>query len=76
MTRQTAINEKCKECLYDPEVEGTWRMQVEACELTACALYPYRPKSRSKAPSKADSAAVQPHCEGISVQVGQGGVRV
>ena len=48
MTRQTAINEKCKECLYDPEVEGTWRMQVEACELTACALYPYRPVSRSK----------------------------
>ena len=72
MTRQTAINEKCKECLYDPEVEGTWRMQVEACELTACALYPYRPKSRSKMPDMADSAAVQPHYEGISVQVRQG----
>ena len=75
MTRQTAINEKCKECLYDPEVEGTWRMQVEQCELTACALHPYRPKSRSNVPSMADSAAVQPHYEDISVQVGQG-VRV
>ena len=72
MTRQQAINEKCKECIFDPEVEGTWRMQVEACELTDCALYPYRPVSRSKASSEADSAAVQPHYEGISVQVGQG----
>ena len=61
MTRQTAINEKCKECLYDPEVEGTWRMQVEQCELTACALHPYRPVSRSKASCKADSAPVEPH---------------
>ena len=75
MTRQTAINEKCKECLYDSEVEGTWRMQVEACELTDCALYPYRPKSRSKMPDMADSAPVEPHYEGISVQVRQG-VRV
>ena len=72
MTRKTAINEKCKECLYDPEVEGTWRMQVEACELTDCALYPYRPKSRSKMPDMADSAPVEPHYEGISVQVRQG----
>ena len=71
MTRQTVINEKCKECLYDPEVEGTWRMQVEACELTDCALYPYRPKSRSKMPDMADSAPVEPHYEGISVQVRQ-----
>ena len=75
MTRQKAIDMKCQECIFDPEVEGTWRMQVEQCELTDCALHPYRPKSRSNAPSKSDSAAVQPHYEGISVQVGQG-VRV
>ena len=72
MTRQQAINEKCRECIYDEFADGTWRMQVEACELTACALYPYRPKSRSKMPDMADSAPVEPHYEGISVQVGQG----
>ena len=61
MTRQQAIAAKCKECTYDPLDDGTWRQQVEQCELTACALYPYRPKRRSNVPSKAVSAAVQPH---------------
>ena len=75
MTRQKAIDAKCKECIWDDLADGTWRMQVEACELTDCALYPYRPKSRSKMPDMADSAPVEPHYEGISVQVGQG-VRV
>ena len=61
MTRQQAINAKCKDCIFDEYAEGTWRMQVEQCELTGCALHPYRPKSRSNAPSKAGSAAVQAH---------------
>ena len=64
MTRQQAINEKCRECIYDEFADGTWRMQVEACELTACALYPYRPVSRSKMPDMADSVPVQLHYEG------------
>ena len=61
MTRQQAIDAHCKSCIYDEYAEGTWRMQVEQCELTACALHSYRPKSRSNVPSKSDSAAVQPH---------------
>ena len=72
MTRQKAIDAKCCDCIYDEFADGTWRMQVEACELTDCALYPYRPVSRSKASSEADSVAVQPHYEPISGQVGQG----
>ena len=64
MTRQEAINEKCKDCIYDPEVEGTWRMQIETSELSDCALWEYRPKSRSTTPDMADSEAVQPHYEG------------
>ena len=72
MTRQKAIDAKCCDCIYDEFADGTWRMQVEACELTDCALYPYRPKSRSKMPDMADSAPVEPHYEGISVQVRQG----
>jgi len=72
MTRQKAIDAKCCDCIYDEFADGTWRMQVEACELTDCALYLYRPKSRSKMPDMADSAPVEPHYEGISVQVRQG----
>ena len=72
MTRQKAIDAKCCDCIYDEFADGTWRMQVEACELTDCALYPYRPKSRSKMPDITDSAPVEPHYELISDHVGQG----
>ena len=61
MTRQQAIDAHCKSCIYDEYAEGTWRMKVEQCELTACALHSYRPKSRSNVPSKADSEVVQLH---------------
>ena len=40
MTRQKAIDAKCQDCIYDEYADGTWRQQVEACELTACVLYP------------------------------------
>ena len=69
MTRQQAIDAHCKSCIYDEYAEGTWRMQVEQCELTACALHPYRPVSRSKASCKAASAAVQPHYGPIRQEV-------
>ena len=61
MTRQKAIEAKCKECIYDPLDDGTWRQQVERCEITDCALWNYRPKSRSKMPNIVDSVPVQPH---------------
>ena len=69
MTRQQAINAKCKDCIYDDLADGTWRMQVEQCELTTCALHLYRPVSRSNMPSKAASAAVQPHYGPIRQEV-------
>lgn len=44
MSRTAAINEKCKDCIYDPAVKGTWREQVELCTSEkSCALWPYRP---------------------------------
>ena len=43
MTRQQAINQKCRECAYDDQDDGTWRQQVERCDLTDCALYEFRP---------------------------------
>ena len=44
MSRAAAINQKCKDCIYDPAVSGTWREQVELCTSSkSCPLWPYRP---------------------------------
>ena len=61
MTRQQAIDAMCKGCIYDALDDGTWRQQVERCEITDCALWEYRPKSRSSIANIAHSVAVQPH---------------
>lgn len=37
------IEEKCKDCTYDPLAGGTWREQVEMCNIRSCALWPVRP---------------------------------
>jgi len=40
-----AINAKCKECIYDENINGngTWRQQVEGCTSPLCPLFPLRP---------------------------------
>lgn len=38
-----AVNDKCKQCAYDPADRGTWRKQVENCGVPDCPLYPLRP---------------------------------
>lgn len=39
-----AIEGKCKDCIYDPAVAGTWREQVELCTSEkSCSLWPVRP---------------------------------
>ena len=43
LTRQQAINAKCRECSFDELDVGTWRQQIERCEITDCGLWPYRP---------------------------------
>ena len=50
MSRTKAINDKCKDCIYDQKVPGTWREQVEGCTSgptarVPCPLWPYRPTS-------------------------------
>jgi hypothetical protein len=40
-----AINDKCKECIYDPNAGGQWREQVEECTSGSCPLFPVRPTS-------------------------------
>lgn len=37
------INAKCKECIYDPCAQGSWRQQVKECTSYDCPLYPVRP---------------------------------
>lgn len=43
-----AINDKCKDCTYDPLGDGNWRQQVGDCRVTLCPLHPVRPISKPK----------------------------
>jgi len=38
-----AINEKCKDCIFDPLAGGKWKQQVTLCTVTSCPLYTVRP---------------------------------
>ena len=52
-----AINDKCRECIYDPYAKGAWREQVEACTSPVCPLFPVRPMSlRRKANGSSEIA--------------------
>ena len=53
LTRQQAINAKCKDCIYDPLDKGTWLKQVESCTFSGCPLYPYRPLTKKSKPKRA-----------------------
>jgi hypothetical protein len=47
---RTAIDKKCRECIYDPKGGGgTWREQVTACTSYRCPLYPVRPMAKGAA---------------------------
>ena len=43
MGLRKAINDKCRDFIYDPELPGTWRQQVYMCAVPTCPLYPVRP---------------------------------
>lgn len=49
-TRSKAITQHCLDCIYDPQAAGTNRQQVTLCAVRACALYPYRPTTKSLIP--------------------------
>ena len=69
MSLRNAINQKCKDCIYDPEVEGGWKQQVSLCELSDCPLWEYRPHPRTSAQSPKMTAS-QCHFEVISNEQG------
>lgn len=59
MSLRKAINEKCRDCIYDPNSGlGNWRQQVQACTCTSCPLFPYRPKSRPRGRQQSQPAGV------------------
>ena len=37
------IEDKCRDCSYDPQQPGSWRSQVQSCTVTSCALWTVRP---------------------------------
>ena len=44
LSLRAAINDLCKQCLYDPGAGlGGWREQISACTCADCALYLVRP---------------------------------
>lgn len=47
---RNAIDENCRNCIYDDKAEGTWRQQVTLCSVTSCAIYPVRPVTKSQIP--------------------------
>ncbi len=47
MSLRKAINEKCRECIYDPMPGlGNWKQQVSACTSPDCPLFPVRPQTK------------------------------
>ena len=65
---RTAINLKCKDCIYDPELPYGWKQQVSLCELTDCSLWKCRPKSRTSPVSlKMTSPACHFQSNGVEV---------
>ena len=43
MSLRKAINAMCKECIYDPGSDGTWKRQVAECVSRECPLFNVRP---------------------------------
>lgn len=64
-SRKAAIDQHCKECIYDSYSPGTWRRQVEKCTSKNCALYPFRPTptvSYCKSKIVKSSASIESIC--------------
>ena len=66
MSLRNAINQKCKDCIFDEEVEGGWIQQVSQCELTDCSLWEHRPKPRRTSSQSPKMTSNQCHFEIIS----------
>ena len=59
MSLRKAVNDKCKECIYDPKSQGTWRKQVEDCTSRLCPLYSERPVQIRNSSKKGKSSTIE-----------------
>jgi len=50
MSLRKRVDEKCKDCIYDSAVPGTWRQQVSLCDIKSCPLWRVRAKPTSPIP--------------------------
>ena len=50
MSLRKAINEKCRDCTYDPLSKGSWRQQVYLCASKSCPLWAQRAKPSTRIP--------------------------
>jgi len=50
MSLRIAVNNKCKDCIYDDLAMGTWLQQVTLCSSSNCPLYGVRPQTKAKLP--------------------------
>ena len=50
MSLRKPVDEKCKDCIYDPTAPGTWRQQVALCSANSCPLWRVRAKPASPMP--------------------------
>lgn len=56
MSRKKAIENFCKQCIYDPEgANGTWRQQTQVCTAKSCPLFDFRPKSEADSERNEDT---------------------
>jgi len=62
MSLRSAIDAKCRDCIYDPTAGlGHWRRQVDACHVIACPLWAVRPRSKAdKGAKSATSLTLRP----------------
>jgi hypothetical protein len=59
MSLRKAVNDKCKECIYDPKSQGRWRKQVEDCTSRLCPLYHERPVQIRNSSKKGKSSTIE-----------------
>ena len=50
MSLRKAIDQKCKDCIYDTTAPGTWRRQVSLCSAKTCPLWGVRARPSSPIP--------------------------
>lgn len=62
-SRKAAIEQHCRDCIFDPNASGTWREQVGNCTSINCSLRPFRPTPLTGTKKKRSSILVRENNE-------------